>query len=60
MKVTDADGLSAVAYATVTVNPEQYYPPQASAGKDQLLMLPNDETTLDGSKSTSFKVRSQL
>lgn len=55
LKVTDADGLSAVAYATVTVNPEQYYPPQASAGKDQLLMLPNDETTLDGSKSTSFK-----
>lgn len=58
--MTDADGLSAVAYATVTVNPEPYYPPQASAGKDQLLKMPNDEVTLDGSKSVAFKVCAPL
>lgn len=58
LTVTDQDGLSAVTFATVTVNPEPYYPPQALAGKDQLLKLPNTDVTLDGSKSTAFKVQS--
>ena len=56
LTVTDADGLSGVAYATVTVNPEPYYPPQASAGKDQLLLLPQNQVTLDGSNSIAYKV----
>lgn len=54
--MTDAGGLSAVAGATVTVQPEPYYPPQALAGKDQLIKFPNNQITLDGSKSKSFKV----
>lgn len=56
LTVTDADGSSAMTYATVTVKPEPYYPPQALAGKDKLLKLPNNQVTLDGSQSTAFKV----
>lgn len=56
LTVTDEDGVSAVTFASVTVNPEPNYPPQASAGKDQLIKLPNSEVTLDGSESTAFKV----
>ena len=56
LTVTDQDGLSADTFATVTVNPEPYYPPVAQAGKDQLLKLPNSEVVLDGSGSKAFKV----
>ena len=56
LTVTDRDGLSAEAYATVLVQPEPYYPPIASAGKDQLLLLPNDHVVLNGSSSKVFKV----
>lgn len=55
LTVTDTDGLSGVAYATVSVNPEPYYPPQASAGKDQLLLLPQNKATLNGSNSIAYK-----
>ena len=54
--MTDAGGLSATADAIVTVQPEPYYPPQALPGKDQLIKLPNNHITLDGSNSKSFKV----
>ncbi len=36
------------------------YPPLASAGEDQVIKLPNDEVTLDGSGSTAFKVGTSL
>lgn len=56
LTVTDSNGLSAVAHASLLVKPEPYYPPQALAGKDLLIKLPNDKGTLDGSESTAFKV----
>lgn len=54
--MTDAGGLSASADAMVTVQPELYYPPQALAGEDKLIKFPNNQISLDGSKSKSFKV----
>lgn len=57
LTVTDQHGLSAEAFASVTVKPEPYYPPLVSAGKDQLIKLPHDEVTLDGSGSSAFKVQ---
>lgn len=54
--MTDREGLSAEDYATVTVSPHPYYPPQALAGKDYIIKLPNSQVTLDGSRSTAYEV----
>nr|XP_006822779.1 PREDICTED: dyslexia-associated protein KIAA0319-like [Saccoglossus kowalevskii] len=61
LKVTDSAGQSSTASVMVIVQPENNFPPVADAGPDKEISLPNDDTTLDGSKShddngiTSYK-----
>jgi chitodextrinase len=50
--VTDNGGLSDNSTVTVTVNPAANKAPVANAGKDIVITLPTDNTTLDGSAST--------
>ncbi|MCO5238009.1 MAG: PKD domain-containing protein [Chitinophagaceae bacterium] len=51
LKVTDGNGLSAESIVTITVNQEETLPPVAAAGDDQVITLPVDFITLDGSSS---------
>ena len=52
LKVTDSNGLSAIATITVTVE-NQPIPPVADAGNDIEIMLPVNSVMLDGSASTA-------
>jgi hypothetical protein len=51
LKVTDSNGNSATASATVIVNPAPAAPPVADAGSDISVQLPVNLITLDGSQS---------
>lgn len=53
LKVTDSKGGTATATVTVTVNPAPL-PPVADAGVEQILTLPANSVTLDGSKSKAL------
>ena len=55
LSVTDAEGLTSLAYANVTVQPVQDYPPVANAGQPVILHLLNTEVTLSGADSTDDK-----
>jgi len=56
--VTSSDHLTAVEYATVSVQPQPYYPPQAVAKGDLVIHLPKDSVTIDGSRSKAYEVTS--
>lgn len=49
--VTDNQGATGTGFDTVIVNPAPNQPPVAIAGAKQTITLPNNSTTLDGSKS---------
>ncbi len=51
LKVTDNDGLTAKDTVIITVNSVNH-PPVANAGPDQMIYLPANSTTLDGSQSS--------
>ena len=51
MTVTDEDGVSASAEATIEVVKDADYKPKAVAGEPILLYLPNNSVTLNGNKS---------
>ena len=51
MTVTDEDGVSASAEATIEVVKDTDYKPKAVAGEPILLYLPNNSVTLNGNKS---------
>ncbi|MBX3255048.1 MAG: T9SS type A sorting domain-containing protein [Chitinophagaceae bacterium] len=52
LKITDNISATATATVTVTVNAAPI-PPVAQAGNDQIIELPQNSVTLDGSKSTA-------
>ena len=52
LTVTDKDGLTDSATATVEVVKDTDYPPKAVAGEDIVLYLPNNNATLNGNQST--------
>lgn len=55
LTVTDSSGETDSTEASVTVKKEQDYPPEANAGNDIVIRLPNNSVTLDGSKSKDDK-----
>ncbi|XP_013408789.1 dyslexia-associated protein KIAA0319-like protein isoform X2 [Lingula anatina] len=56
LKVTDTSGQTDTADVHVFVKPEHNQAPEANAGEDQTVMIPeNQSTTLDGRKSTDDK-----
>ncbi len=52
LMVTDNQGISASISVTITVNPAPVQSPIANAGSDQIITLPTNSVTLDGSAST--------
>lgn len=52
LKITDNNGLSATSSVSIFVNAAPL-PPVANAGKNQIITLPDDGITLDGTASTS-------
>jgi hypothetical protein len=52
MKVTDAEGASDEATASIVVEEEKDYPPTANAGEDIIIYLPTTEARLHGNQST--------
>jgi hypothetical protein len=52
LKVTDNNGVTATDNMTVTVNAAANIPPVASAGASKSIILPTNNTTLDGSLSS--------
>ena len=56
LTVTDEQKATSSSDVTVTVLPEQDYPPTANAGDPVLIHLPNNEVTLSGKKSSDDKV----
>ena len=55
MTVTDSDGAQSEAFVDLRVVPEPDYPPQANAGSDVVLKLPNSEVVLNGNASSDDK-----
>lgn len=53
LTVTDNNGASVFDIVQVTVVPSSYKPPTVSAGPDQQITLPTDQTTLTGSVTSS-------
>jgi len=51
LTVTDGDGATDKATATVIVLAEMDYPPNANAGEDVIIYYPRSEVTLNGNKS---------
>ena len=50
--VTDPDGASDSAIATLQVIEEKDYPPTANAGEDRIVYLPNNQVVLHGNQSS--------
>ncbi|MHA4809671.1 PKD domain-containing protein [Flavitalea flava] len=51
--VTDNDGATAQAFITITVNPAVATAPVANAGPDQIITLPTNRVTLNGSGTSA-------
>ncbi|XP_066919277.1 dyslexia-associated protein KIAA0319-like protein isoform X1 [Clytia hemisphaerica] len=55
LTVTDSNGETDSTEARVNVKKEQDYPPEANAGNDVVIRLPNNSVILDGSRSKDDK-----